>query len=108
MANQKKYFKAEPEVFLEYNLGDKRSRTLVRPEVKDTLEQYKQRLEELPIIDDKYLIEQAKQHSFLDDTVRERDILVAMITEMEEQLVEMEKADKETPPADVKPEESKP
>ena len=73
MANdRKKYFKAEPEVFLEYNFDDKRSRTLIRPEVKDALEQAKSRLAELPQIDDKYLLEWAKEHFDQMDVVRER------------------------------------
>ena len=96
MANdRKKYFKAEPEVFLEYNFDDKRSRTLIRPEVKDALEQAKSRLAELPQIDDKYLLEWAKEHFDQMDVVRERAMLEALIPGLEEQLAEMEKADKD-------------
>src|SRR4030066_1587353 len=103
MANKKKYFKAEPEVFLEYDLDDKRSRTLIRPEVKDALEQAKSRLAELPEIDDKYLLEWAMEHFDQMDVVRERKMLEVLIPELEEQLVEMEKADKDTPPGGTGP-----
>jgi len=103
MANQKKYFKAEPEVFLEYNFDDKHSRTLIRPEIKDAFEQAKKRLAELPQIDDKYLLEWAKEHFDQMDVVRERAMLEVLIPELEEQLAEMEKADKDTPPGGAGP-----